>query len=152
MTENEFTRYWELLIAKKHKGDTLPLTSDEALFYAANWLRGSVPRSGFIGYFEGSSGEDVIGAVEAFRLMNLSEPLSLLQGAILTIFGEMPLPNDSVPLDVLPSGLSESEYESASDELDHKVTPIEVEFNTFDNDIYVALCRFADERLIKDLG
>jgi|GEM_PF-2085337 hypothetical protein len=145
MTDADFTAFWKYLVSKKYGNPPSPLTENERLFYGANWLRGSVPRSGFIGYFENSTGDDIKAAHEALRSMQLKDGLFLLQRAQYLVLGDRPLKIGSEQIDVFPEELTGKEREKASDELDRALRPIEEAFYKLDDDIYEALCTFADQ-------
>lgn len=115
------------------------------MFYAANVLRGSVPRSGFLGYFENHSGDDIRAAHEALRKMKLENVLLLLEQAQRIVMHGRPLPEGSEPIELLSTDVSEEAYAAAMDELDVAVTPIQESFYECDERIFDAICKFADQ-------
>jgi hypothetical protein len=145
MTDKDFEILWRRLVSKKHGKPPVALTKAERLFYAANWLRGSVPRSGFIGYFDNSTGDDIRDAHEALALMGLDKSLVLLQKAQALILGDTPLPAAAGRVSVFADDLSEEEHGKSSDKLDLAIQPIEESFYECDDIIFQALSRFADQ-------
>jgi hypothetical protein len=90
MTEKDFNALWTNLVERSHKAAGPPLSEDERRFYGVNLLRGSVPRSGFIGYFENWSTSEIDAAHEGLRALRLLPVL-----AQNTVLGGRPLPKDS---------------------------------------------------------
>ena len=79
MTETDFESLWKNLVQRMHGADEPALSKHERHFYAVNLLRGSVPRSGFIGYFENWSGSEIADAYEGLRALELPSALELLE-------------------------------------------------------------------------
>lgn len=144
MTEDELDALWSNLVDRSHKADALPLTEPERIFYAVNLLRGSVPRSGFLGYFENWSGSDISDAHLGLRALRLNAVRALLERAQNAVWGGRSLPDDATPQVIFPDSLSEEEYETQSDRLAQALAPIEEEFHEHDQAIWSALCAFAD--------
>ena len=145
MTEAQFEALWIRLVKKKHGESTDALTTQERLFYGVNRLRGSVPRSGFIGYFEHSTGDDVRDAHAGLQVMQLDDVLTLLQRAQAIVLRDQPLPAGTDPIEVLPGEWSEEAFETAMDELDLAVTDVQKSFYECDENIFAALCQYADQ-------
>jgi hypothetical protein len=80
MTDKEFEDYWAYLVEKRHSAKAA-LSCDERVFYAANLLRGSVPRDGLIGYFENTECDAIREAHHALATLGVPEALRLLQAA-----------------------------------------------------------------------
>lgn len=152
MTEDDFNALWTNLVERSHKAGGPPLSEDERRFYAVNLLRGSVPRSGFIGYFENWSASEIAAAHEGLRALNLLPVLALLEKAQNTVFGDRPLPKDSLPIEVIPNSLSEEEYERESNRIDEALIPIEEEFYKHDDEMWNALCEYADRHQLSPKG
>lgn len=145
MTDHEFEDYWFFLVKKKHSAE-MPLSSDERIFYSANMLRGSVPRSGLIGYFENTSCDVIRDAHESLVRLKLHEALKLLQDAQRIVMNGHPLPETDQCLTLYDDNLSEADLEKTMDDLDDRVSDIEDQLLLQDEPIYEALCRFADEK------
>src|SRR5687768_1712027 len=110
MTEEDFNALWTNLVKRSHKADGPPLSEHERRFYAVNLLRGSVPRSGFIGYFENWSALEIAAAHEGLRTLGLLPVLAVLERAQSTVLGGRPLPGDSSAIEVFPNSLTDEEY------------------------------------------
>jgi hypothetical protein len=151
MTDDDFDALWTNLVERSHQPRRAPLTADERVFYAVNLLRGSVPRSGFIGYFENWTGAEISAAHRGLRVLELETALGLLTAAQTLVLGDQPLPDEAVSLTVFPDSLSEEEHEEASSRLDEALTPIEEQFYPLDDEIYEALCSFADTHRLKPI-
>lgn len=145
MTDSEFKTLWTRLVAKKRGNDGDVLTKHERLFYAANWLRGSVPRSGFVGYYENSTGDEIRDAHQALETMSLGQCLDVLKQAQALILAGAELPDGARKVHVFPDDLSEEEYIEVSDKLDIALRSIEERFYECDDAIFAALCAYADE-------
>jgi hypothetical protein len=152
MTDDDFDALWTNLVTRSHQSKHTPLTDDERVFYAVNQLRGSVPRSGFIGYFENWTGADISAAHRGLRVLALETALGLLTKAQALVLGDQRLPDEAVSLTVFPDSLTEEEHEEASDRLDEALTPIEEQFYPLDGEIYDALCSFADAHHLKPIN
>ena len=152
MTDQEFNELWTNLVHRSSGTTSPPLTRDERLFYAVNLLRGSVPRSGFIGYFENFTGREIHDAHDVLKELNLDAVLSLLQQAQAIALGDRPLQDDALPIHVFPDSLTEKEYEETSDRLDAAMQPLEKRMYEFDSDIWRAICQFAAQRHMKPRG
>lgn len=151
MTDDDFDALWTNLVERAHKPMLTALTADERVFYAVNLLRGSVPRSGFIGYFENWSGADISAAHRGLRVLGLETASRLLTEAQTLVLGDQPLRDEAVPLTVFPDSLTKDEHEEASNRLDEALTPIEKQFYPLDDEIYEALCSFADVHQLKPI-
>lgn len=151
MTDDDFDALWTNLVQRSHQPMHTALTADERVFYAVNLLRGSVPRSGFIGYFENWSGADISAAHRGLRVLGLETASRLLAAAQTLVLGDQPLPDDAVSLTVFPDSLTEEEHEEMSDRLDKALDPIEKQFYPLDDEIYEALCSFADVHQLKPI-
>ncbi len=147
MTEAEFESLWKNLVMRVHGTEGPPLSKQERHFYAVNLLRGSVPRSGFIGYFENWSGREIADAFEGLAALRLQSVLALLERASRIVFEGRPIPIDSSPIAIFPDSLTEAEYDQASKQMDEALTPIEVELCELDEQIWAALCDHADAHL-----
>jgi hypothetical protein len=152
MTEDDFNALWKNLVKRSHKADGPPLSEHERRFYAVNLLRGSVPRSGFIGYFENWNASEIAAAHEGLRALRLLPVLALLEKAQNTVLGGRPLPKDSSRIAVFPKSLTEEEYERECNRMDEALTPIEEEFRKHDDEIWKALCEYADKHQLKPQG
>ncbi len=147
MTETDFESLWKNLVQRMHGADEPALSKHERHFYAVNLLRGSVPRSGFIGYFENWSGSEIADAYEGLRALELPSALELLEQAARIVLGGRPVPVDASPIEIFPASLTAAEYEQASNRMDQALTPIEAEFCALDETIWAALCDYADLHL-----
>ena len=143
MTDDDFDRLWVNLVDRSHRPGRTPLSEHERYFYAVSLLRGSVPRSGFIGYFENHKSSEIADAKEGLRAMKLEAVLAVLREAQAAIFGDAVLPNDSKQLEIFPESLTEKEYEEVSDRLDELVTPIEEKFYSHEEEVWDALLAYA---------
>jgi hypothetical protein len=152
MTEEGFNALWTNLVERSHKTDKPPLSQHERRFYAVNLLRGSVPRSGFIGYFENWRAADIAAAHEGLQALHLLPVLALLEKAQNAVLGDRALPNDSSPIAVFPNSLTEEEYERESNRIDAALDPIEKDFYKHDGEIWNALCEYADIHQLKPKG
>lgn len=152
MTDDDFDALWTNLVKRSHESMHAPLTADERVFYAVNLLRGSVPRSGFIGYFENWSGADISAAHRGLRVLGLEAASRLLASAQELVLGDQPLPDEAVSLTVFPDSLTEEEHAEMSDRLDEALAPIEKQFYPLDDEIYEALCSFADAHQLKPIN
>ena len=112
MTETDFESLWKNLVQRMHGADEPALSKHERHFYAVNLLRGSVPRSGFIGYFENWSGSEIADAYEGLRALELPSALELLEQAARIVLGGRPVPVDASPIEIFPASLTEAEYEA----------------------------------------
>ena len=81
MTDEEFADYWSYLVEKMQTSTYNGLSKDERVFYSANILRGSVPRSGVVGYFENTECDVIRDAHHALSTLGLTNALKLLQDA-----------------------------------------------------------------------
>ena len=151
MTDDDFDALWTNLVQRSHEPMHTALTADERVFYAVNLLRGSVPRSGFIGYFENWSGADISAAHRGLRVLGLETASRLLAAAQTLVLGDQQLPDGAVPLTVFTDSLTEEEHEEMSDRLDEALDPIEKQFYPLDDEIYEALCSFADAHQLKPI-
>jgi hypothetical protein len=152
MTEEDFNALWTDLVKRSHATDRHTLSEQERHFYAVNLLRGSVPRSGFIGYFENWSGSQIADAHKGLQALRLLSVLSLLEKAQNTVFEGRPLSKDSSPNRIFPDSLTDEEYEKESDRIDEAVTPIQEEFYQHDIEIWNALCDYADAHKLTPKG
>jgi Domain of unknown function (DUF4375) len=143
MTDDDFDALWKNLVKRSHH-QRVPLTDNEKVFYAVNLLRGSVLRSGFIGYFENWTSSDILAAHRGLRILGLETTLGLLSEAQSIVLGGRSLPNEPVSLTVFPDSLTEAEYEQASARMDESLAFIEEQFYPLNKEIYTALCAFAD--------
>lgn len=145
MTDNEFSDYWAFLVERKHSGKS-ELSCDERIFYAANVFRGSVPRSGLVGYFENTQADVIRDAHHALATLGLSEVLKHLQDAQEIVLKGHPLPETDECVSLFNYDLPEEELEKAMDELNEAVGCIQDQLCRHDLVIFDSLCRFADER------
>lgn len=152
MTDEEFSKLWTNLVHRGSGTASPALTREERLFYSVNLLRGSVPRSGFVGYFENFTGREIHDAHEGLKELGLSSALSLLQQAQAIVLGDRPLQDDALPIQIFPDSLTEKEFEEASERLDAAMQPLEKKMYELDSDIWQALCQFATQRDIKPRG
>ena len=152
MTDDEFDRLWRNLVERSHRSGRAPLSEQEQHFYSVNLLRGAVPRSGFIGYFENSKSSEIADAKEGLREMKLDAVLSVLEEAQATVFGDTILPNDSTQLEIFPQSLTEEEYEDASDRLDERLTSIEEKLYEHEDEVWAALIAYADRHRLEPRG
>lgn len=149
MTEKEFTDYWTTLVKKKYHSTPVELSRDERIFYCANIFRGSVPRSGLIGYFENNECDVIRDAHVALAVLGLPDALRLLEQAQSIILNGNPLPETDQYLTLFDDRLPEEEVAKAMDELDEKARDIQNQIYLQNQAIYDALCRFADERSLR---
>lgn len=145
MSDEEFEAYWSSLVKKKYSTEDA-LSDDERIFYAANLFRGSVPRSGLIGYFENTECDVIRDAHRALAALGLIEALRLLTDAQQIVLNGEPLPETEQLLTLLDDDLPEEEYEQAMDELDERVAEIEKLLCLQDEAIFDSLCDFAKEK------
>jgi len=152
MTEEGFDELWASLVKRSHQPDLHPLSESEQLFYAVNLLRGSVPRSGFVGFFENCTASDVVSAHEGLGVLGLTAVLDLLQEARNAILGPGPFTIESLSVAPISDALSDAEHDAESDRLDEALAPIEQAFHTHDGSVLQALCAYADQRELKLIG
>ena len=145
MTDQEFEDYWAFLVEKKHSA-MAALSSDERVFYAANIFRGSVPRSGLIGYFENTGCDVIRDAHHALATLDLPEALKLLQNAQRIVLNGDPLPDTDQCLVLFDDDLPEADLVKAMDDLDQRVGDIQSLLYLQDRPVFDALCRLADEK------
>lgn len=62
------------------------------------------------------------------------------------MIGDQPLPDEAVCPSGFTDSLTQEDYEKASSRLDAALTPIDEKFYPLDDEIYEALCVFADAR------
>ncbi len=148
MTDKEFTDYWTYLVKKKYSTKAA-LSSDERVFYAANIFRGSVPRSGLIGYFENTKCDVIRDAHQALVTLGLSEAVRLLQDAQKIVLHGAPLPETDQCISLFDYDLPEEELELAMNDLDSRVSEIQHQLYLQDQAIFDSLCRFADEKRLR---
>lgn len=146
MTDDDFDALWTNLVKRSLRQPSLPLTDDEKVFYAVNLLRGSVPRSGFIGYFENWTSSDILAAHRGLKVLGLETALRLLKEAQVIVLGERSLSDDAASLTIFHDSFTDAEYEEASSKLDDSLAPIQEQFYPLDDEIYTALSAFADAR------
>lgn len=149
MTEDEFEAIWTNLVERSHNPDGPPLSQPERCFYTVNLLRGSVPRSGFIGYFENCTGPEIAAAHQGLRALGLQSTLDLLDQAQHVVLAGKPLPEDDSPIEIFPDSMTEEEFETESERIDEAVAPIEQEFYSHDEAIWNALCDYAESHQLK---
>lgn len=152
MTDNDFDALWRNLVERSHRSGSSPLTENERHFYAVNLLRGSVPRSGFIGYFENWKIAEIMAAYEGLRALNLESVLVLLERAQEVVLGGRPLPKDTTSLTIVSHSLSEEDYERESNRIESALSPIEEAFCQLEEEIWAALCTYADHHHLKPKG
>lgn len=152
MKEEEFNVLWTSFVRRSHGDGSRPLSECERHFYSVNLLRGSIPRSGFIAYFEGSTGQDILNAHGGLKALGLDSVLVLVEQAEALAFGGKPIPSDSSYVEIFSDSLTENEYEVAMDRLDEALGPISEEFYTQDEVIRDALCKYADENNLKPIS
>lgn len=128
------------------------MTENERHFYAVNLLRGSVPRSGFIGYFENWTIAEILAAHEGLRLLNLDGARVLLERAQEVALDGRPLPEEATSLTIVSHSLTEKEYERESERIEAALSPIEDAFCELDDEIWAALCEFATRHNLKSKG
>ncbi|MEM9345377.1 MAG: DUF4375 domain-containing protein [Planctomycetota bacterium] len=143
MTDDDFSEYWARLVDRKYSTLGDPLSDHEQAFFAVNVLRGSVSRSGLIGYFENHSGQEIMEGYNGLRLLGLEHVLRLMEQAQQVILGSRPLPYDGASVVVFDDSLNEEEYEQRSAELDKKVAPLTKALVDLDQAIWDALCSYA---------
>ena len=147
MSEDDFNALWTSLVKRSRS-----LSEHEWRFYAVNLLRGSIPRSGFIGYFENWSVSEIAAAHEGLRALQLRPVLALLERAQDIVLRGKPLPRDFSRVEVFPSSLTDEEYEKESSRIDEALAPIEEEFYRCDDQIWNALSDYADKHKLKPVG
>jgi hypothetical protein len=146
MTDEEFADYWTFLVKRKHESTFEDLSEDERIFYAANIFRGSVPRSGLIGYFENTECEVIRGTHHALSMLGLSDALKLLQDAQRIILKGDPLPETDQFVTLFNCDLPEDEVEKAIDDLDGLVQDFQYQLYLQNQAIFDSLCRFANQK------
>jgi len=137
------------LLSEQHQSDLAPLSKQERHFYCVNFLRGSVSRSGFIGYFENSTYQDIADAYDGLEILDLQPVLSLFEKAKDIVLGNKHLPKEKSPVIVFPDSLTEEEYEEAANLMDKSLLPIQEEFYKYDEILYSALCEYADRHQLE---
>ena len=146
MTDEDFADYWTFLVKRKQESTYDDLLEDERIFYAANIFRGSVLRSGLIGYFENTECEVIRGTHHALSMLGLSDALKLLQDSQRIILKGDPLPETDQFVTLFNYDLPEEEVEKAMDDLDRLVQDVQDQLYLQDQAIFDSLCRFADQR------
>lgn len=149
MTDSEFAEYWTSLVRKKQLASYHGLSTDERIFYAANLLRGSVPRSGLIGYFENTDFDSIRDVEPALRVLGLGELLRILEDARRIVLQDREVVQSDRFLTLFDEHLSEEEEELARERLDECLRDFEERFNAQDRLFFDALCRFADSRNLR---
>lgn len=145
MTDEQFSDYWKSLVDKRYSKKE-PLSSDERVFYSANIFRGSVPRSGLIGYFENTECDVIRDAHHALTVLDLPDAARLLQDAQRIALNGNPLPETNECMSLVDEDLPEEEQDEAMEELEEKLQAIQEQLYLQNQAIFDALCRFADER------
>ena len=148
MTDEQFADYWRYLVEKVNRSTYHGLSKDERVFYSANILRGSVPRSGLVGYFENTECNVIRDVKHSLSTLGLSEVLKLIQDAEAVILRGNSLPETDQFLELFDEGLPAEELENAMDELDENVRDIERRLCLEDQALFEVLCRFADEKCL----
>lgn len=141
MNEENFEILWSRLVAVFHK-EPKKLTHEEFIFYSVNSLRGSVPRSGFIGFFENNNVSVITAAHKGLAEMNLTNIAALLNRAQQIAIGNKRLPSDGSYIEVVPRD-SEEEYEKESERLEHALYDVESAFYKYDDVLWDALGEYA---------
>ncbi|PQO26000.1 hypothetical protein C5Y96_21350 [Blastopirellula marina] len=149
MQEEDFDILWANLVERSYKPGSAALSECEWNFYAVNLLRGSVPRSGFIGYFENFTGQEILDAHAGLKALGLDSVLALLEKAEAVVLGGKPILPSASPLEIIPSSLTEEEYEQAIDRMDEALGPVSEAFYAQEESIWNALCQYADENNLK---
>lgn len=152
MNDREFSELWTNLVHRNSGSATPPLTSDERHFYAVNLLRGSVLRSGFIGYFENVTDREINDAYKGLKELSLDSVSLLLQQAQELALADRPIPTDGLPIQVFPDSLDEKEYDELCERLDTAMKPVEEKMYSLDDEMWQALGRFAEQRKLKPRG
>ena len=147
MTEEEFEKLWKDLVNRFFRNKS-ELTREELLFYAVNILRGSVPRSGFIGYFENNEGPTIMAAKEGLMEMNLQTGLKILEIAQEIIMGDSPLPTDDKPIMLLPHD-TEEQYKKACEKLEFALHKVEKDFYEYEEKLWEGLLNYASDNQLK---
>lgn len=145
MTDQEFADYWTFLVEKEHRSTYAGLSRDERVFYALNFFRGSVPRSGLIAYFENTECVVIQNAHHALSHLGLTDALKLLQDAQRIILKGDPLPETDQCVTLFDYDLPEEELDKAMNDLGESVRDVQDSLYRQDQAIFDALCRFADE-------
>jgi hypothetical protein len=146
MTDEEFSDYWGYLVEKMQTSTYDGLSKDEKVFYSVNILRGSVPRSGVVGYFENTECDAIRDAHHALSTLGLTNALRLLQDAQRIILKGDPLPETDQFVTLVDDELPEEAFEKAMDDLDERVRDVQNLLCLEDQAMFDSLCRFADER------
>lgn len=149
MEDDEFERLWVSLVERKHGKSGEPLCESEELLYALNFFAGSVPRSGMIGYFENSSGKEILAAKEALKILELDVVLKVLEDAQRVLMGERALVAVEEPIEVIPHDLDEEQYEKYSEDLEGRIAPVEEEFEAVEDVLNEGIDRFIEMRRIR---
>lgn len=149
MNEEDFDVLWANLVERSFQPGSVPLSQCERNFYAVNLLRGSVPRSGFLGYFENFSGQEILATHAGLKALGLDLVLSLLEKAETIVFGDQPIPPSESPMEIIPASLTEDKYEQAMARLDEALDPVTEEFYAQEERIWDAMCKYADENDLK---
>lgn len=147
MTDDMFEDLWTNLVSRSAGDASNPLTRDERIFYSINLLRGSIPRSGFLGYFESCTQPDVKDALEGLTELQLNEVASILRTALNDVLGDKSLSDELTPIQVVSPLLDEEEYMRECDRIAARLQPLEMRLLDLDAAIFHALCQFASQRI-----
>jgi len=113
-----------------------------SVFYSVNLLRGSVSRSGFIGYFENNTGPHIRAAHAGLEEMGLNNVRDILHEAQKVTLGDWDLPTDDTPITVI-SHNSEEQYERESERIERALETVQKDFLKQEEYIWYTLLRYA---------
>jgi hypothetical protein len=147
MTDDMFEDLWTNLVSRSAEDASNPLTRDERIFYSINLLRGSVPRSGLLGYFELCTQRDIKDALEGLTELHLNEVALILRTALNEVVGDTPLSDELTSVQIVSPSLNEEEYIQECDRIAAGMQPLEKQLIDLDSAILYALCQFASQRI-----
>ncbi len=152
MEPEDFERLWTSLVDRKYGKTGDPLDESEQMLFGLNLFAGGVPRSGMIGYFENSTGKEILDARSALRTLGLERPLKILDDAQRILMDGATLVPTDEQIEVVPRDLSEEEYEAYSEKLESKISSTEEEFEAIEDDLYDGIDRLIQIRGITAPG
>jgi len=132
-------------VDRKYSTDKDNLSENEMKFYAVNYFRGKVPRSSLNGYLEEVSFEEVSEAINGLAVMGLSEASKKLKETILLFLQSPDIPQSSGLLIDRYANFDDKEYEKFEEKIFKKLSEYEDYFMELDDEVFDALCLFADK-------
>ncbi len=152
MEPDDFERLWTNLVDRKYGKTGEPLDESEELLYALNLFAGGVPRSGMIGYFENSTGKEILDAKSALKIIGLESHIKILEDAQRILMVGRTLARTEEQIEIVASDLSEEEYEAHSEQLDRKIASVEEAFEAIEDALYDGIDRLIETRGITAKG